>query len=103
MKMNKKIAITKVLVAIFAITTLAAVISQSFSAEAPNQSRYMPQYTATGEMILPPNNIWRDWVFVGSPLTPNALNGGKAGFPGISQRLHPTVGIRGIQENECIP
>jgi Cytochrome P460 len=81
MKMNKKIAITKVLVAIFAITTLAAVISQSFSAEAPNQSRYMPQYTATGEMILPPNNIWRDWVFVGSPLTPNALNGGKAGFP----------------------
>jgi hypothetical protein len=41
----------------------------------------MPQYTATGEMILPPNNIWRDWVFVGSPLTPNALNGGKAGFP----------------------
>jgi len=70
MKMNKKIAITKVLVAIFAITTLAAVISQSFSAEAPNQSRYMPQYTATGEMILPPNNIWRDWVFVGSPLTP---------------------------------
>jgi hypothetical protein len=57
MKMNKKIAITKVLVAIFAITTLAAVISQSFSAEAPNQSRYMPQYTATGEMILPPNNI----------------------------------------------
>ena len=81
MKMNKKIAITKVLVAIFVITTLAAVISQSFSAEAPNQSRYMPQYTATGEMILPPNNIWRDWVFVGSPLTPNALNGGKAGFP----------------------
>jgi hypothetical protein len=81
MKMNKKIAITKVLVAIFAITTLAAVISQSFSGEAPNQSRYMPQYTATGEMILPPNNIWRDWVFVGSPLTPNALNGGKAGFP----------------------
>jgi len=30
MKMNKKIATTKVLVAIFAITTLAAVISQSF-------------------------------------------------------------------------
>jgi hypothetical protein len=48
MKMNKKIAITKVLVAIFAITTLAAVISQSFSGEAPSQPRYMPQYTATG-------------------------------------------------------
>jgi hypothetical protein len=79
--MNKKIAITKALVAIFAITALAAVISQPFAGEAPNQSRYMPQYTATGEMILPPNNIWREWIYLGSPLTPNALNGGKAGFP----------------------
>jgi hypothetical protein len=33
-------------------------------------------------MILPPNNMWRAWVYVGSPLTPNALNGGKASFPG---------------------
>jgi hypothetical protein len=24
---------------------------------------------------------WRRWVFVGSPLTPNALNGGNAPFP----------------------
>jgi hypothetical protein len=79
--MNKKIAITKALVAIFAITALAAVISQPFAGEAPDQSRYMPQYTATGEMILPPNNIWREWIYLGTPLTPNALNGGKAGFP----------------------
>jgi hypothetical protein len=28
---------------------------------------------------LPPD--WRHWVYVGSPLTPNALNGGKANFP----------------------
>lgn len=26
-------------------------------------------------------NDWRSWVFVGSPLTPNELNGGAAGFP----------------------
>lgn len=32
-------------------------------------------------MILPKNSIWREWVFVGSPLTPNALNGGHANFP----------------------
>ena len=30
-------------------------------------------------MILPKN--FEKWVFVGSPLTPNALNGGKANFP----------------------
>ena len=47
----------------------------------PPRTRYLPEYTASGDLILPKNNIWRDWVFVGAPLTPNALNGGKAGFP----------------------
>ena len=47
----------------------------------PPQTRYLPEYTASGQLMLPKNNIWRDWVYLGSPLTPNALNGGKAGFP----------------------
>jgi Cytochrome P460 len=47
----------------------------------PAQTRYLPEYTGSGELVLPKNNIWRDWVYLGSPLTPNALNGGKAGFP----------------------
>src|SRR5215472_10046472 len=41
----------------------------------------LPEYTDSGDMKLPPNSIWREWVYVGSPLTPNALNGGHAGFP----------------------
>jgi Cytochrome P460 len=41
--------------------------------------RYLPEYTPAGELILPKN--FEKWVFVGSPLTPNALNGGKANFP----------------------
>jgi hypothetical protein len=45
------------------------------------RTRYLPEYTASGDLILPKNSIWREWVFVGAPLTPNALNGGKAGFP----------------------
>jgi hypothetical protein len=47
----------------------------------PAGTRYLPEYTASGELILPKNNIWREWVYFGSPLTPNALNGGTAGFP----------------------
>ena len=43
------------------------------------QKRYLPEYTKSGELILPKN--FHEWVFVGSPLTPNALNGGKANFP----------------------
>ena len=43
------------------------------------RSRYLPEYTASGDLILPKN--FHEWVYVGSPFTPDALNGGKAGFP----------------------
>ncbi len=36
-------------------------------------------FTAAGELERPAG--FRRWVFIGSPLTPNALNGGAAGFP----------------------
>jgi hypothetical protein len=36
-------------------------------------------FTPDGKMKLPTG--YRDWVFIGSPLTPNALNNGKANFP----------------------
>ncbi len=45
----------------------------------PAIARELPQYTATGDLILPKN--FETWVYVGSPLTPDALNGGKANFP----------------------
>lgn len=51
------------------------------SSNTPSGARYLPQYTASGELILPKNAIWREWVFVGAPLTPNALNDGHASFP----------------------
>ena len=37
------------------------------------------EFTPDGKMKLPTG--YREWVFLGSPLTPNALNGGKASFP----------------------
>ena len=43
------------------------------------RSRQLPQYTSSGDLKLPTN--WRQWIFVGDPLTPNALNGGHANFP----------------------
>ncbi len=36
-------------------------------------------FNAGNEVNIPEN--WREWVFVGSPLTPHALNDGKAPFP----------------------
>ena len=57
-------------------TTLFA---QSSSSSSGQTACYPPEYTASGELILPKN--FHEWVYVGSPLTPNALNNGKAGFP----------------------
>ena len=64
------------------MTSALAVFAQSATnRSAPTRSRYLLQYTASGELVLPKNSMWREWVWVGSPLTPNALNGGQAGFP----------------------
>ena len=76
----------KALIATAAIASgliMTAVFSQlhakSDSAAAETSKRYLPEYTADGDLILPKN--FEKWVYVGSPLTPNALNGGKANFP----------------------
>lgn len=42
---------------------------------------YKPQFNGKGELLLPKGHIWREWPFVGTPLTPNALNAGNAPFP----------------------
>jgi hypothetical protein len=54
----------------------AAALAQAPVADPPQQ---LPQYNAAGELLLPKN--FHEWIYVGSPLTPNALNNGKANFP----------------------
>jgi len=46
--------------------------------EAADEDR-KPRWTADGELILPTG--YHEWVFLGSPLTPHALNDGNAPFP----------------------
>jgi hypothetical protein len=57
----------------------AAFAQSSKNGNTSTTSRQLPQYTASGDLMMPKN--WHEWVFVGSPLTPNALNGGQANFP----------------------
>ncbi len=42
---------------------------------------YTPEFTDDGKLKQPSNFAWREWPFVGTPLTPNALNDGAAPFP----------------------
>src|SRR5882724_7547085 len=64
--------------ALAGIVIVSTGLAQS-SSEGKVVARYLPEYTASGELVLPKN--FHEWVYVGSPLTPNALNGGKANFP----------------------
>ncbi len=50
-------------------------------ASAPPAARYTPQFTPDGQLVQPAAYQWREWPYVGTPLTPNALNGGTAPFP----------------------
>lgn len=59
------------------MTTLSAQAGSDDDTQA--RKRYLPEYTESGELLLPKN--FNEWIYVGSPLTPHGLNGGKAGFP----------------------
>lgn len=51
-------------------------VTVSFAESMPT---WGPKWTDNGELKLP--NGYHGWVFLGAPLTPHALNNGKAGFP----------------------
>src|SRR4029453_11821764 len=66
--------------AVASLVAATAVFAESGSDDSSlTRKRYLPEDTASGDLILPKN--FHEWVYVGSPLTPNALNGGMAGFP----------------------
>jgi hypothetical protein len=52
------------------VTIVLAQMPSSNSAQT-TRSRYLPEYTASGDLVLPKN--FHEWVYVGSPLTPNAV------------------------------
>ena len=49
------------------------------TAQAQSAPSWGPKWTAGGELELPKG--YHEWVYLGAPITPNALNGGKAAFP----------------------
>lgn len=64
---------------IAALTIAAAAVISTYQPGAIAAAAGGPRFTADGKLMLPVG--YRKWVFIGAPLTPNGLNGGKAGFP----------------------
>ena len=48
-------------------------------ASAPDSEK--PKFTADGKLIPFTSDVYREWIFVGTPITPNDLNDGDAAFP----------------------
>ena len=46
---------------------------------AESTSKYVARFTSSGELIRPEG--WREWIYIGTPLTPNSLNPPQAPFP----------------------
>ena len=67
------------LLAIAGITSAFAVTQTTMLAHAQDAEDWHPKWTEDGQLVLPVG--YREWIYLGSPLTPNALNGGQAGFP----------------------
>ena len=72
-KFKRTITAGVVLVALFAV--LAG------EKPATAQDAYTPKFTADKQLMLPTTPVWREWPFIGSLVTPNALNDGNAPFP----------------------
>ena len=49
------------------------------ASSADSHGKYEPKFNASGEMVRPEG--WREWVYVGTPFTPNSLNQPQAPFP----------------------
>src|SRR5262245_14542423 len=51
----------------------------TLASAAPVEQTARVEFTADGQLKRPEG--YRKWVYVGTPLTPNDLNGGEAAFP----------------------
>jgi hypothetical protein len=78
MNIGKLAALAVGAVALLAIG-VALAVPKPGTAQAQAMPAWGPKWTADGRLVLPKD--FHHWVFLGSPLTPNGLNGGQAGFP----------------------
>ena len=63
----------------FGVLVILAIMSSRVGAD--GHQMYKAKFNASGEMIRPEG--WREWIYVGTPVTPNSLNPPEAAFPEI--------------------
>ena len=79
---SSRMAVTALVAILVGIAGLSFIMAKAVvpaAAAAPDAPKALVEFTADGKLKQPVG--YRKWVFVGSPLTPNDLNGGEASFP----------------------
>ena len=79
MKLRGLILRSALLLAVTAVVTVVAMIGLSAPASAQMAKSSAISFDGDGALIRPEG--YREWVYVGTPLTPNDMNKGKASFP----------------------
>ena len=54
---------------------------QTVAAQTAKSGLSFLKFTADGKVVRPEPSLYRKWVYVGTPLTPNDMNDGEASFP----------------------
>lgn len=75
--MKSPISATSVAAIACAVLAGSSILGTAFVAN--SQEIVEASFTDDGDAMRPEG--WRSWIYVGTPLTPNALNGGEAPFP----------------------
>jgi hypothetical protein len=79
-EIKRRLEMKKYVAMLIGVAVIAGYAASNHAKSVAAQTRHSSaQFTADGKLILPKG--FRKWVFVGAPLTPNALNGGEANFP----------------------
>jgi hypothetical protein len=74
-----RIGLATAVAAVVGSTELSYVLARAAAPVSPTAAATTVEFTSDGNLKQPVG--YRKWVYVGTPLTPNALNGGKAEFP----------------------
>ena len=66
-------------VAVLLVVYAAPLLAESHEKAGAARRAQAAQFNESGELVRPEG--WREWIFVGTPLTPHDMNKGKAVFP----------------------
>jgi hypothetical protein len=89
-KMLKNRHITQIFIAAVLLMVVGILMDTTKKAHSESNADWGPKWNAKGELVLPSD--YHTWIFLGSPLTPHALNNNKAGFPEYHNvYIHPVA------------